>query len=253
MSNYWKGLNRLARNFWWCWDPQATRLFRELDSSEGLLAGNAPVALLEALGEEETLARIQSLEIGSLVSSTLERFEDYLSVGTDWPRDSEGNLPTGPVAYFSAEFGVHESLPIYSGGLGVLAGDHCKSASDLGVPMVAIGLLYREGYFTQSIDSDGWQTASYPISDFEKMAVSAVLNEQGEPVVLSIQGAAAPLHAGTKEILRRDSDTPLADTRPLSCVHRSQRTRLTASAAARYPFCTQPCRRCANRKFLPTH
>jgi len=186
MSQTWTGLKRLARNYWWSWDPEATRLFKTLDSAVWSASGHNPVAVLDTLGDEGGRQRLRELEITEQADALIARFDRHLAQPPTWPPEGKGPKPRGPVAYFSAEFGVHESLQIYAGGLGILAGDHCKSASDLGVPMVAVGLLYREGYFAQLIDSEGRQRAYYRRSDFQRMALEPVCDELGRFQTLSI-------------------------------------------------------------------
>jgi starch phosphorylase len=195
MSDLWKRLVALAQNFWWSWDAEATRLFRHLDPEIWSASKHTPLAVLDTLGETGTLARLEELGLAAWADSVLARFQAYVDNPTPW---ADSGLPVqqnrGPVAYFCAEYGIHESLPIYAGGLGILAGDHTKSASDLGVPMVAIGLLYREGYFTQLIDAQGRQRAFYRRSDFEQMALEPVVDSLGRPRDFVIPGAEGDIH-----------------------------------------------------------
>lgn len=147
-------LRELASNLWWCWDPDATALFAGLHPERWEEVHHSPLALLEELPDT-------ALEPAEAMLSVVEARRDaYLSSADTWAAKNAPGL-SAPVAYFSMEFALHESLPIYSGGLGVLAGDHLKSASDLGVPFVAVGLLYREGYFKQVI-AHGRQVVAYP-------------------------------------------------------------------------------------------
>jgi starch phosphorylase len=161
-----QGLHRLAYNLWWSWNPDAIALFRRIDHELFESLENSPVRLLGATSQ----ARWNELADDDGFLAHLERvltsLDHYLSDST-WFHDTYGKLaPEHRVAYFSAEFGLHESIPVYSGGLGVLAGDHLKSASDLGVPLVGVGLMYREGYFRQYLNPDGWQQERYPENDF---------------------------------------------------------------------------------------
>src|SRR5262245_28311295 len=149
-------LFKLAYNLWWCWNPDAVALFRRIDPDLFDSLDNSPVRLLGAIAQE----RLQELAADDGFLAHLDRVSEnlnrYLS-GRSWFRDSLGAEADGvTIAYFSAEFGIHESIPVYSGGLGVLAGDHLKSASDLGLPLVGVGLMYREGYFRQYLNADGW-------------------------------------------------------------------------------------------------
>ncbi|HEY8316350.1 MAG TPA: DUF3417 domain-containing protein, partial [Gaiellaceae bacterium] len=152
-------LRKLAGNLWFSWLPGARALFEALDPTRFAALDHNPTALVDALTDDELA--------DALTPAYRERLERVLAATdaerereTWWTRRHEDDRFN--VAYFSSEFGLDESLPIYSGGLGVLAGDHLKSASDLGVPLVAVGLFYREGYFRQQLDATGWQVERYP-------------------------------------------------------------------------------------------
>jgi starch phosphorylase len=187
MSEFWEELKRLARNFWWCWNPNAERLFHQLDPDVWEASHHSPVAILDTLGERATLKRLHETDQLAFAEGVLLQFDTYLDEKEPW-RDRLPIAPQGTVAYLSAEYGVQESLHIYAGGLGILAADHCKSASDLGVPMVAVGLLYREGYFTQLIDKRGRQQAYYRRNDFWRMGLELVCDDSGRFIILSIPG-----------------------------------------------------------------
>src|SRR5947209_326912 len=154
-------LRELAQNLWWSWQPEIRFLFRELDPELWRTAYHNPVAILNRLAEGEVARRVQDLEMQALIDQAHRRLRTYLHEGGRWGRTFGGPLLARPVAYFSAEFGIHQSLPIYSGGLGVLAGDHLKSMSDLGVPVTGVGLLYNQGYVHQHLDENGWQQDRY--------------------------------------------------------------------------------------------
>ncbi len=149
-------LESLAHNLWWCWNPEAGAIFRALDPERWSELHHNPVHLLAELSDDTLHARTALPRLEAVE----ERLDEYLEARSTWAKRNVPALKL-PVAYFSMEFALHESLPIYSGGLGVLAGDHLKSASDLGIPFVAVGLLYREGYFKQVIEYGG-QVAAYP-------------------------------------------------------------------------------------------
>ena len=149
-------LRALAQNLWWCWDPGATALFAELDAERWDEVHHNPIVLLDELPE----AALEEPDLERKLADVERRFLAYMEDDATWAVRNAPRL-VAPVAYFSMEFALHESLPIYSGGLGVLAGDHMKSASDLGIPFVGIGLLYREGYFKQVI-AHGRQVVAYP-------------------------------------------------------------------------------------------
>lgn len=188
MKAIWNDLNRLARNLWWGWTPAASRLFRQLAPEVWVESNSSAVAVLQALGEHDTGVRIRELELENQVEEIIRSFDAYLATG---PTTDQNN---GPAAYFCAEFGIHESLPIYAGGLGILAGDHCKSASDLALPFVAVGLMYKEGYFQQLIDRTGRQHAFYRRDDFDRMGLTPLCEDSGEVSIFSIPGATHPLH-----------------------------------------------------------
>lgn len=160
-----QALHRLAYNLWWSWNHEAVSLFGRIDYDLFQAVENSPVKLLGALDQ----ARVEQLlrDDGFLahMDRVDEQFQHYLDAPT-WYRETYGDQHPCRVAYFSAEFGIHESVPVYSGGLGVLAGDHLKAASDLGLPLAGVGLMYREDYFRQYLNVDGWQQERYPENDF---------------------------------------------------------------------------------------
>jgi starch phosphorylase len=164
-----QALNRLAYNLWMTWNHEAVALFRRIDSDLWETVDHSPVKMLGAI-EQSRLEQLLN-DDGFLVhlDRVEEAFDGYLNAPT-WYQETcvstHPNLANLVIAYFSAEFGIHESVPVYSGGLGVLSGDHLKSASDLGLPLVGIGLMYREGYFRQYLTVDGWQQERYPENDF---------------------------------------------------------------------------------------
>ena len=160
-------LRELAHNFWFSWLPGARDLFARLDPERYVALGHNPAALVAGFSDDELRGRVDR----ELLGRVLGELGAERSRRTWWDRRSEDGRFL--VAYFSTEFGLDESLPIYSGGLGVLAGDHLKSASDLGVPLVAVGLLYRKGYFRQQLDELGWQGERYPESDPDRLPIVA--------------------------------------------------------------------------------
>ncbi|MDI6631831.1 MAG: alpha-glucan family phosphorylase [Bacillota bacterium] len=183
-------LPAMAKNFWWSWEPGADAVFRWLDEELWENLHHNPVALLLTLPQEKLTAAAQNPEYLEIYEEYRRRFEDYLSQPT-WFSRTFPDKQDRVIAYLSAEFGIHECLPIYSGGLGLLAGDHLKAASDLGLPLVAVGLLYKFGYFNQEINPEGWQEARYPLLNFHKMPISPVTGSDGRelevPVELSSQ------------------------------------------------------------------
>lgn len=173
----------IAYNLWWTWTPEAIYLFSDMDRDCWQRVGHNPVALLGAIEQP----RLEELSRDEVFIARMEKvrseLERYLSSKT-WYHKSDGHR--GIIAYFSAEFGIHESLPLYSGGLGLLAGDHMKSASDLGLPLVGVGLLYKHGYLTQYLNNDGWQLEKYPSNDFYRMPLTPVQREDGSYLIIDI-------------------------------------------------------------------
>ena len=177
------GLNRLARNLWWSWNHEAQELFNELSPRSWQNLYHNAVAILHEVSDYELRVRLQDQDFAQRVKDVLRRFQAYLQDKNTWGHANAPALLTNPVAYFSAEFGFHESLPIAAGGLGILAGDHSKSASDLGLGFVGISLFYREGYFQQAFNQDNWQTEYYSLLNPRNLALEPVLDARGEPVV----------------------------------------------------------------------
>jgi glycogen phosphorylase len=180
------GLNKLSRNLWWSWDQEAQDIFQELTPRGWQNLYHNAAAVLHEVSESELRARLQDSEFADRVRTVLRDFENYLSDRGTWGHKNAPKLHQNPVAYFSAEFGFHESLPIAAGGLGILAGDHAKSASDLGLGFVGLGLYYHEGYFQQAIDTNNWQTEYYNAVDPKNVPVEPVLDASGERLVCHI-------------------------------------------------------------------
>ena len=179
-------LEELANNLHYSWDRQTRLLFSRLDPPLWGRAGHNPKAFLKRIDEQKLVDAADDPVFMGNLNRVLSAFDTYLQEplrrnGSEWLRKND------VVAYFCAEFGFHESLPIYSGGLGILAGDHCKSASDMRLPFVGMGLLYRQGYFHQTIDSEGNQQALYADSDFEDLPVTPCLRDDGSEVRVGIE------------------------------------------------------------------
>jgi len=179
-------LRALAQNLWWMWHPEVIRLFTDLDPHLWREAGHNPIAFLNRITPEQIEHRASELVLHSRINHCFRRLNEYLQRKQTWGNLHCGNLSSRPVAYFSAEFGMHESFPIYSGGLGVLAGDHLKSASDLDIPLVAIGLLYHQGYFNQRLTREGWQEEEYVNFDFKQLPLEPLKNGDGHPLTIHI-------------------------------------------------------------------
>jgi starch phosphorylase len=179
-------LKEISANFYWAWQPDGASLFRDLEASLWDKCEQNPRAMLVQASELSLWQRAADPAYVERVQNFRAKLNDYLS---NVPQAASGlSRPTtlNPVAYFCAEYGIHNSLPNYSGGLGILAGDHLKSASDLGLPLVAVGLLYRFGYFRQRIRHDGWQEEAYNDIFASELAVTPVLDENGERLTVSI-------------------------------------------------------------------
>lgn len=178
------GLQRIAYNLWWSWEPEAIGLFKRLDPELWRLTRHNPLEVLGSLQQATFESLMADEGFMSHLSQVEERLTEYLSSHTWYER--HGNAGTR-IAYFSMEFGLHESLPIYSGGLGILAGDHLKSASDLGLPLVGVGLLYRQGYFRQYLNLEGWQQEIYPENDFYNLPLHQERDREGKPLAFCLE------------------------------------------------------------------
>jgi glycogen phosphorylase len=185
-----QGLRELAYNLLWSWDEEIRALFLRLDRELWETTGQNPVLMLGRVSQETLEERALDDSYRAFHDRVLARYRAYLAERTAWDK-RVGERPL--IAYFSAEYGLSESLPIYSGGLGVLAAHHLKSASDLGVPLVAVGLLYQEGYFRQYLTSDGWQHESYPVNDFYNLPVKLVTSKGGAPLQVALALAGKPV------------------------------------------------------------
>jgi starch phosphorylase len=209
-------LRDLAYNLWWSWEPDAQALFEEMDPELWSSTNHNPVKFLQrvhqsaldkAAGDESWLARYRTV---------LAAFDAYMDPATPtWFNTHYADKKDQVIAYFSAEFGLHEALPIYSGGLGVLSGDHCKSASDLGLPFIGVGFLYPQGYFTQRIDSNGMQHAEYEKIDFAEVPTTPALDAQGNPILINVDLPGRTVYAkiwciqvGRIPIYLMDTDVP---------------------------------------------
>jgi len=185
----------LARNLRWSWDPNSAGLFRDLDPGRWSELQHNPVSLLTEIPLERIERRAQELLLHSRINYAYRRLREYLEADRTWGARHAGILRTRPVAYFSAEFGLHESIPEYSGGLGVLAGDHIKSASDLDIPLTGIGLFYGKGYFRQRLDPAGWQQEEYLETDVSQIPMETAIGKNGEPAAVEIETRSGPIRA----------------------------------------------------------
>ena len=177
----------IARNLWWSWDRDSTSLFRDLDPVRWRELNHNPISLLSEIPLSKLERRAGELVLHGRINYAYRRLQEYLQADRTWGATHAGVLRPHPVAYFSAEFGLHESLPIYSGGLGVLAGDHVKSASDLDIPLVGVGLFYGQGYFRQWLDRSGWQHEEYLPTDVSQLPMEPAISKTGKPVTIRIE------------------------------------------------------------------
>ena len=185
----------LARNLWWSWDHDSTSLFRDLDPVRWRQLNHNPISLLARDSLAKLERRAEELVLHSRINYAYRRQQEYLAADRTWGATHAGVLRPRPVAYFSAEFGLHESFPIYSGGLGVLAGDHIKSASDLDIPLIGIGLFYGQGYFRQRLDRNGWQQEEYLQTDVNQLPMEPAIGANGEPVTIEIETRGTAIRA----------------------------------------------------------
>ena len=178
-------LREIAYNLNWSWNPDARELFRRLDRDLWVETNHNPVMMLGSMSQ----SRLEDVSHDDGFRSHLNRvynsLQEYLKEKTWYQRSYEESASFN-VVYFSAEFGLTECLQNYSGGLGVLAGDHLKASSDLGIPLIGMGLLYKVGYFQQYLNSDGWQLERYEINDFDNLPMQRVMNKEGEPLIVSV-------------------------------------------------------------------
>jgi starch phosphorylase len=205
-------LGELANNLWWSWHPEGRALFRMLDYPSWRLGGHNPVQQLYELSLEKLEAAAGDSSFLSLYDAAIAAFDKEMTDDDSWYAVKYPALRQKPVAYFSMEFALHNSLPIYAGGLGVLAGDLCKEASDLGIPMVAVGFMYPQGYFRQRISAEGWQEEEYSQLDFSKAPVTAISAPDGKQCLAEVQLKDRTLHIGAWLVRLGRVDLYLLDT-----------------------------------------
>ncbi len=187
-------LHELARNMWWSTNLRARQLFASMSQSLWTSTGHSPLRILEEIDPNRMQDLVNNTKFMAAYKHVMGKFDNYMA--KKCVDVNESLRVDKPVAYFSTEYGLHESLPIYSGGLGVLSGDHLKSASDLQLPLVAVGLLYRNGYFRQSIDDNGRQIPLYPINNFAHLPVACITDKvDGKPILVDIDMPGRTLHA----------------------------------------------------------
>ena len=207
----------LAYNLWWTWRPEAQALYQKIDPVLWEQVYHNPIKLLRQAPKRAINAVAKDRRYLDIYDRVTNDFTAYMLAPANqdtWHHKTYGTW-RGPVAYFSFEFGLHEVLPMYAGGLGILAGDHLKEASDIGLPLIGIGFLYLQGYFRQRITEDGWQEANFDPLDFEQLPITPVSNEAGDPITVSLDmpGRIIHLHVWKAQVGRVplyliDSDLP---------------------------------------------
>jgi len=179
-------LAELATDLWWSWNRDARFLFRRLDYALWRSTAHNPVRMLWVLPPEKLSAAASDPEILRLYDRSIDALDAARSARQTWWSRALPHLSGHSIAYFSAEFALHQSLPIYAGGLGVLAGDHCKEASDLGVPLIGVGFMYPQGYFHQQVSAEGWQSESYERLNWADTAIEPAIMANGKPCVIAV-------------------------------------------------------------------
>jgi starch phosphorylase len=192
-------LRELAYNLWWSWNNDAIEVFRRLDPDLWEEVNHNPVRLLSLLGQKRLEQAANDTAFLAHMDRVLDRFHVYTNRRA-WFDETFPEQKGSVIAYFSMEFGLHGCLPLYAGGLGVLAGEHLKSASDLGVPLVAVGLLYRRGYFHQRLSNDGWQLEEYPPLDFFQAPITRVTNAGEKQLILKLEIGAGAVHCAVWKV-----------------------------------------------------
>lgn len=180
-------LGELAYNLWWTWNPDMQRLFQRIDGDLWEGTSHNPIMFLRKVERAKLNAVTHDSYFLDFYDRSIRAFDQYMDRKDTWYEQNHGHITKETIAYFSTEFGLHETLPIYAGGLGVLSGDHLKEASDLGLPLVAMGFLYTKGYFTQVISEDGWQGANHIKLNFNELPVLPLLNEGEKPLTITVE------------------------------------------------------------------
>src|SRR3989304_2831034 len=189
-------LYELANNLWWSWHEDGRRVFRSLDYAQWRTTGHNPVKQLRDMGYEKLEAAAKDPTFLELYDSVILKFDADMSGEKAWCSQTHRQKFDKQITYFSAEYAIHRSLPIYAGGLGVLAGDICKEASDLGLPLAAVGFMYPQGYFRQRISADGWQGEEYQQLDFTKAPATPIMSGSGHKCLVEGKFKNRTLHIG---------------------------------------------------------
>ncbi len=206
-------LEVLSRNMWWSWQNDAISLFRRIEPQLWKESGRNPILFLNNISQDRLKELTEDEGFLSQLNVLEDRFQSQVVASTS--KDESSDIGNGVIAYFSMEFGIHESLPLFSGGLGVLAGDHLKAASDMDLPLIGVGLLYRQGYFHQFLNQEGWQQEEYPEADIFYLPVERARDEAGDEVQVSVTGPAGEIQiavwvirVGTVSLYLLDTNVP---------------------------------------------
>jgi len=209
------GLLELSKNYWWTWNYEAPELFKSIDPDLWEETGGNPVVFLQRISKRKLNDLQSDPDFMKRYNYVMNKFNDYMNRPDTWFNENFPEFASNSVAYFSAEYGLNENLPIYSGGLGVLSGDHCKSASDLGIPVTAVGLFYRQGYFNQTINEEGIQGTEYSTLPVESLGIAPVLDSNGDKLLIPVQFPGRTVYAavwlakiGRVNLYLLDSDVP---------------------------------------------
>ena len=215
LPDKFKRLNDIAYNLWWSWNPEAIDLYREIDLDLWEKLGKNPVRFLQEVSQKKLQAKLKDESFIERLDTVVKEFDHYMSDKTTWFNRHYPDHSNTSIAYFSAEYGLNEVLPIYSGGLGVLSGDHCKSASDMGLPFTAIGLFYKQGYFSQRINIHGWQETCFNTLNTSQLPILPALTANGTQAEISITFAGRTVYAkvwkvqiGRINLYLMDTDVP---------------------------------------------
>ena len=181
-----KRLGELAYNLWWVWNPVGMRLYSQMDRGLWEKVDHNPIAFLHKIDPEILAAAGKDKYFLEEYDRVMAEFDAYMANGDTWFSREYPDLKEKQLAYFSFEFGLHESMPFYAGGLGILSGDHLKEASDLGFPLIGVGFIYKQGYFVQKITEDGWQETSYYHFNFEEMPIISIEDKTNKPMTVSV-------------------------------------------------------------------
>src|SRR5512133_599811 len=181
-----EGLAKLAHNLWWAWNPDGQRIYSHIDPLLWNAVNHNTIAFLRRVDRTRINAALNQPAFLERYDKVIADLNAYMGRKDTWFATQYPKLNDKQIAYFSFEFGLHESLPVYAGGLGILSGDHLKEASDLGLPLVAIGFLYTQGYFSQHISEDGWQETRSALIDYNELPLVALYDENHQPLTVSV-------------------------------------------------------------------